>query len=107
MLLSEGHVMYYGCAQMANDWFNDMDFPCTFGMNIADFILDLANGEVWYEVRWALVDLSLFFWKQYSACMSPSITSLFRSTFLSQMLYNAGLQLSIPCFHALNHADSP
>jgi len=51
MLLSEGHVMYYGCAEMANDWFAHMDFPCTFGVNIADFILDLANGEVWDEGR--------------------------------------------------------
>lgn len=51
MLLSEGHVMYYGCAEMANEWFAHMDFPCTFGVNIADFILDLANGEVWDEGR--------------------------------------------------------
>ena len=60
MLLSEGHVMYYGCAEMANDWFAHMNFPCTFGVNIADFILDLANGEFWDESRLVSVALSLF-----------------------------------------------
>lgn len=46
MLLSEGHVMYYGDAKSVVTWFDRLGQPCPFGTNIADHILDLANGDV-------------------------------------------------------------
>ena len=52
LLLSEGHVMYYGAAHMAMDWFEHMGYPCPPGMNIADFMLDLSNGELGRDERW-------------------------------------------------------
>ncbi|KAG2431027.1 hypothetical protein HYH02_013459 [Chlamydomonas schloesseri] len=46
MLLSEGRCMYYGDAQGVATWFKLLGQPCPFGTNIADHILDLANGDV-------------------------------------------------------------
>ncbi|KAG2488296.1 hypothetical protein HYH03_013146 [Edaphochlamys debaryana] len=46
MLLSEGRCMYYGDAQCVSTWFKLLGQPCPFGTNIADHILDLANGDV-------------------------------------------------------------
>lgn len=46
MLLSEGHVMYYGAASQVATWFTHLGFSLPYGVNVADFILDLAMGEV-------------------------------------------------------------
>ncbi|GIL50151.1 hypothetical protein Vafri_6284 [Volvox africanus] len=46
MLLAQGRVMYYGDAQCVAAWFKMLGQPCPFGTNIADHILDLANGDV-------------------------------------------------------------
>ncbi|GLI63140.1 hypothetical protein VaNZ11_006048 [Volvox africanus] len=46
MLLAQGRVMYYGDAQCVALWFKMLGQPCPFGTNIADHILDLANGDV-------------------------------------------------------------
>lgn len=46
MLLADGHVLYYGAAAAVVPWFSALGFPCPFGVNVADFILDLAQGEV-------------------------------------------------------------
>lgn len=35
MLLSEGHVMYYGDAKSVVTWFDRLGQPCPFGTNIA------------------------------------------------------------------------
>lgn len=51
LLLSGGHVMYYGAAKLALDWFAHMGYPCPYGVNIADFMLDLSNGDVEAEGR--------------------------------------------------------
>ena len=51
LLLSEGHVMYYGAAKLALDWFAHLKYPCPYGVNIADFMLDLANGDMEAEGR--------------------------------------------------------
>ena len=44
ILLSEGHLLYYGNAQKAMDYFASVQFSPPFPMNPADFLLDLANG---------------------------------------------------------------
>jgi len=46
MLLADGHVLYYGAAAAAVPWFATLGFACPYGVNVADFILDLAQGEV-------------------------------------------------------------
>ncbi|GLC39402.1 hypothetical protein PLESTM_000892900 [Pleodorina starrii] len=46
MLLAQGRCMYYGDAQCVATWFKLQGQPCPFGTNIADHILDLANGDV-------------------------------------------------------------
>ncbi|KAK9815539.1 hypothetical protein WJX72_005401 [[Myrmecia] bisecta] len=46
LLLSEGHAMYYGRADKAADWFYQLGYSMPFGINTADFILDLASADV-------------------------------------------------------------
>eukprot|EP01026_Neomeris_dumetosa_P031549 TRINITY_DN2500_c0_g1_i3.p1 TRINITY_DN2500_c0_g1~~TRINITY_DN2500_c0_g1_i3.p1 ORF type:complete len:686 (+),score=50.56 TRINITY_DN2500_c0_g1_i3:130-2187(+) len=46
LLLCEGHVMFYGSAHKVATWFGHLGFQVPFGINIADHILDLANGDV-------------------------------------------------------------
>jgi hypothetical protein len=46
MLLAEGHVVYYGGAQQTVSWFSALGFAMPYGVNVADFLLDLAQGEV-------------------------------------------------------------
>ncbi|KAF8055666.1 rca [Scenedesmus sp. PABB004] len=46
MLLAEGHVMYYGAASGVVPWFSGLGFEMPYGVNVADFLLDLAQGEV-------------------------------------------------------------
>jgi len=46
MLLADGHVVYYGTAQSVLSWFTALGFECPYGVNVADFLLDLAQGEV-------------------------------------------------------------
>ncbi len=46
LLLAEGHPLYYGSADQVVHWFNHLGFPLPYGINVADFILDLAMGEV-------------------------------------------------------------
>jgi hypothetical protein len=45
LLLSQGHVMYSGRSAAAAEWFERLGKPVPFGTNVADFILDLSNGE--------------------------------------------------------------
>jgi ABC-type multidrug transport system ATPase subunit len=51
MLLCDGHVMYYGKAHMAADWFHKLGFTLPYGTNVADFILDLASGAILTDER--------------------------------------------------------
>jgi hypothetical protein len=46
MLLAEGHVVYYGPSAAVVPWFGALGFACPYGVNVADFLLDLAQGEV-------------------------------------------------------------
>jgi energy-coupling factor transporter ATP-binding protein EcfA2 len=45
MLMSSGHVMYSGLGSEVGAWFELLGCKLPYGWNIADFILDLANGE--------------------------------------------------------------
>jgi ABC-type multidrug transport system ATPase subunit len=46
LLLSEGHICYYGQARAAADWFGNLGYIMERGINQADFILDIASGDV-------------------------------------------------------------
>lgn len=46
LLLSQGHAMYYGRADQAIDWFGRMGYTMPYGINAADFILDLSSSDV-------------------------------------------------------------
>ncbi|EFN53135.1 hypothetical protein CHLNCDRAFT_32365 [Chlorella variabilis] len=46
LLLSQGHPIFYGKGAEAAAWFDRLGFACPYGVNIADWILDLASGEV-------------------------------------------------------------
>ena len=44
--LLQGHAMYYGPAQHAVDWFDFLGYTLPYGINAADFILDLASSDI-------------------------------------------------------------
>ncbi|CAG9464710.1 unnamed protein product [Pedinophyceae sp. YPF-701] len=46
MVLSEGKVMYFGHGSLAHAWFNSLGYAMPLGVNTADFLLDLASGDV-------------------------------------------------------------
>jgi hypothetical protein len=45
LLLSRGARAYYGSVKGIHPYFAALEFPMPFGMNPADFVLDLANGD--------------------------------------------------------------
>ena len=46
LMLSEGHAIYYGASGVAADWFHRLGFTLPYGVNAADFLLDVASGDV-------------------------------------------------------------
>ena len=40
------HPIYYGDAQLATEWFHKLGYTIPYLINAADFILDLASGDV-------------------------------------------------------------
>ena len=49
----QGHALYYGRAQLADDYFEKMGYHLPYRVNVADFILDLASGDVSMDDRQA------------------------------------------------------
>lgn len=45
LLLSQGHIMYYGQGSAAGPWFTALGHPVPYGVNVADFMLDISSGE--------------------------------------------------------------
>lgn len=45
MLMSNGRLIYSGLGKEVGEWFANLDCKLPYGWNIADYILDLANGE--------------------------------------------------------------
>ncbi|KAJ2156583.1 hypothetical protein GGF46_005090 [Coemansia sp. RSA 552] len=43
LLLSQGHLVYFGSANQAIDYFESMGFPCPMRQNPADFFIDLMS----------------------------------------------------------------
>lgn len=46
LLMSDGHPVYFGKASEAMTYFANIGYTPSFPMNPADFLLDLANGEL-------------------------------------------------------------
>lgn len=46
MLLSDGHIMYYGHALTAAHWLAACGHPLPFGVSVPDHLLDLACGDI-------------------------------------------------------------
>lgn len=46
LLISEGHPIYYGKAWETMDYFSSLKFTPEIPMNPAEFLLDLATGQV-------------------------------------------------------------
>lgn len=45
-VLLRRHAIYYGDAQLATEWFHKLGYTLPYQINAADFILDLASGDV-------------------------------------------------------------
>jgi ABC-type multidrug transport system ATPase subunit len=58
MLLAEGHAVYYGTSAAVVPWFATLGFAMPYGVNVADFLLDLAQGEVEGGASQRLIDAS-------------------------------------------------
>ena len=46
LLISEGYPLYYGKARESMEYFLDLRFIPEIAMNPAEFLLDLATGQV-------------------------------------------------------------
>lgn len=46
LLISEGYPLYYGKARDSMDYFSSIHFIPQIAMNPAEFLLDLATGQV-------------------------------------------------------------
>lgn len=49
VLLSDGNPVYFGKGSDALDYFNSIGYTPEIAMNPADFLLDLANGKIFYS----------------------------------------------------------
>lgn len=46
LLISEGYPVYYGKAEESTEYFSSLRFIPEIAMNPAEFLLDLATGQV-------------------------------------------------------------
>jgi len=44
LLMGQGHLLYYGAASQATDYFATIGYTMPYGMNPADYFLDIASG---------------------------------------------------------------
>lgn len=52
-LCPQGHLLYYGSAAAAADWFSSHGYTLPYRVSLPDFLLDLANGDVATHARCA------------------------------------------------------
>ena len=48
----QGHALYYGRGDLADDFFDKLGYRLPYRVNVADFILDLASADVYTESRY-------------------------------------------------------
>ena len=49
---TQGHALYYGPADKADEWFDRLGYTLPYRVNVADFILDISSGDVQRGDRW-------------------------------------------------------
>ena len=74
----KGHALYYGRAQLADDYFQKMGYHLPYRVNVADFILDLASGDVSMDDRQApalhsTTNLTVVVWSQLPCALHASL----------------------------------
>lgn len=47
----QGHALYYGRGDLADDFFDKLGYRLPYRVNVADFILDLASADVYTATR--------------------------------------------------------
>lgn len=67
----QGHALYYGRAQLVDDFFGRLDYQLPHRVNVADFILDIASGDIAANGRWSLMLPHAGFFLQGNKCESP------------------------------------
>ena len=48
----QGHALYYGRGELADEYFDKLGYTLPYRVNVADFILDLSSADVYTESRW-------------------------------------------------------
>ena len=59
-MLTKGHALYYGRAQLADEYFDRLGYQLPYRVNVADFILDLASADVSKPERCGFFVLALW-----------------------------------------------
>ena len=47
----QGHALYYGRGDLADEYFDKLGYTLPYRVNVADFILDLSSADVYTESR--------------------------------------------------------
>ncbi len=66
--------MYYGSAKHAVDWFGRLGYTLPYGINAADFILDLASSDVATDKRHTLPPVSQLNAAEASCCCNSAFS---------------------------------
>ena len=48
----QGHALYYGRGELADEYFDKLGYTLPYRVNVADFILDLSSADVYTEARY-------------------------------------------------------
>ncbi len=48
----QGHALYYGRGELADEYFDKLGYTLPYRVNVADFILDLSSADVYTEGRY-------------------------------------------------------
>ena len=49
----QGHALYYGRGDLADEYFDKLGYTLPYRVNVADFILDLSSADVYTESRYS------------------------------------------------------
>lgn len=52
----QGHALYYGRGELADEYFDKLGYTLPYRVNVADFILDLSSADVYTEGRYCPPD---------------------------------------------------
>jgi len=61
LLLSEGNTLYYGKGSEAIEYFSNIGYAPSLAMNPSDFLLDLANGKLYFPMYFSILEFCDFY----------------------------------------------